>query len=132
MIKRIPADDFLYYNRLRRDSSARVIQRLWRRTLGHRWNSPKPLVYTSYTRGFFNRKGIYLKQSKQSSANDGGFHGGDEAPSVKERKRKILERFIHDLEVASRLDASTSDYHELFGRTLQEYTINLIALLKCL
>ena len=58
MLKRIPASDYLTYDRMRRDYSAKVLQRAWR----HKGGSPFNFVKKNFAK--FPKTSIFEKNVK--------------------------------------------------------------------
>lgn len=120
MLKGIPTQDYLHFERMRKDNSARRIQRTWRHSLhGMKWESEKPLFHRGsiYTTGYFNRNGVYIPNTyKQSRRGLNEWELDKENknllenfaknvievdPVLKDRRQTILKMMTNDISVAS-------------------------------
>ena len=120
MLKGIPTQDYLQFERMRKDNSVRRIQRTWRNSLhGKKWECEKPLFHRGsiYTTGYFNRNGVYIPNTyKQSRKGLNEWEQDKENknllenfaknvievdPVLKERRQMILKMMTNDISVAS-------------------------------
>lgn len=120
MLKGIPTQDYLQFERLRKDNSVRRIQRMWRRSLhGMKWECEKPLFHRGsiYSTGYFNRNGVYIPSTyKQSRRGLSEFEQDKENkmllenfaknvievdPVLKERRQVLLKTMTNDINIAS-------------------------------
>jgi hypothetical protein len=136
MLRGVPTSDYLQFERLRKDNSARRIQRLWRNSaMGMKWECEKPLFQNKsiYSIGYFNRHGVYIpntnsaqhkrnkieiksqidaindNNNKENNLNLCNFaHRIENNPVLKERRRILLKTMTNDINVASAYTSTSS------------------------